>query len=103
MTLPLLVLASWVGATSTAHSQATLAVLGLASWVGAIYTARVLGARKGYYNSWLWGFFIAWLGVIIVACKKPRYEKRNRHLPGENQRWAELVRKQAEIDRQRAR
>ena len=81
----------------------TLAVLGLASWVGAIYAAHVLGARKGYYNSWLWGFFIAWLGVIIVACKKPRYEKRNNRPLGEDQRWAELVRKQAEIDRQRAR
>jgi hypothetical protein len=103
VTLVLLALANSVGATTTAHSQATLAVLGLASWVGAIYTAHVLGARKGYYSSWLWGFFLAWLGVIIVACKKPRYEKRKERALGEDRRWAELVRKQAEIDRQRAR
>ena len=103
MTLALIALANWVVATNTAHSQATLAVLGLVSWVGATYTANALGTRKGYYNSWVWGLLLAWLGVIIVARKKSRYETRKTRPAGENQRWAELVRKQAELDRQRGR
>ncbi|HEU5211761.1 MAG TPA: hypothetical protein VFU10_03250 [Gaiellaceae bacterium] len=81
----------------------TLALLALANWAGATYTAHAIGTRKGRYHSWLWGFLIGWVGVIVVASRKPRYEKRNRRPPGENQRWAELVRKQAELDRQRAR
>jgi hypothetical protein len=81
----------------------TLPLLALASWAGSTYTAHALGTRKGRYNCWLWGFLIGWIGVIVVACLKPRYEKRNKRPPGEDQRWAELVRQQAELDRQRAR
>jgi hypothetical protein len=81
----------------------TLTLLGLASWAGSTYTAHRIGTRKGRYYSWLWGLLIGWVGVIVVALRKPRYEKRHKRPPGEDQRWAELVRKQAELDRQRAR
>lgn len=81
----------------------TLPLLLLASWAGSIYTAHVLGKRRDRYNCWLWGFFLGWIGVVVVACLKPRYEKRHTRPLEEDQRWAELVRRQAELDRQRAR
>ncbi len=74
-----------------------------ASWAGSIYAAHVLGTRKGRHYCWLWGLFLGWMGVGVVAFLGPRYEKRNTRPSGEDQRWAELVRKQAELDRQRAR
>ena len=91
-----------------------LLLIALVSWVGSTYTAHALGARKGRHYCWLWGFLVGWIGVAVVAlwrpregvvraaCLSPRYEKRNKRPPGEDQRWAELVR-QAELDRQRAR
>jgi hypothetical protein len=78
----------------------TLVLLLLASWAGSTYTAHALGTRKDRYNCWLWGFLIGWIGVIVVACLKPRYEKRNKRPQGEDRRWAEPVRQQAELDRQ---
>jgi hypothetical protein len=75
----------------------------LASWAGAIYAAHALGTRKGRHSCWLWGFFLGWLGVGVVAFLGDRYEKRDMRPVGEDRRWAELVRRQAELDRQRAR
>lgn len=79
-----------------------LFLFGLVSWAGSIYAAHRIGTRKGRYNSWLWGLFLGWIGVVVVACRGPRYEKRDTRAPGEDQRWAELVRRQAELDRQRS-
>jgi len=75
----------------------------LLSWAGSIYAAHKLGTRKDRYNCWLWGFFLGWIGVVVVACLRPRYEKHNTRPLQEDQRWAELVRRQAELDRQRSR
>jgi hypothetical protein len=75
----------------------------LASWAGSIWAAQALGTRKGRHYCWLWGFFLGWIGVAVIAFLGDRYEKRDKRLPGEDQRWAELVRQQAELDRQRAR
>jgi hypothetical protein len=74
----------------------------LVSWAGSTYAAHALGTRKGRRNCWLWGFLVGWIGVVVVACLGPRYEKRNTHPRGEDQRWAELVRRQGELDRQRS-
>jgi thiol:disulfide interchange protein len=76
----------------------------LAGWAGSIWAAQTLGARKGRHSCWLWGFFLGWIGVAVVAFLGDRYEKRNaRSSLADDQQWAELVRRQAELDRQRAR
>ena len=78
-------------------------------WVIAVFyvipvvVGYAIGQSKDR-RGWLWGLLLGWIGVVVVACLKPRYEKRKtRRPPGEDQRWAELVRQQAELDRQRAR
>jgi hypothetical protein len=44
-------------------------VMSIVFWIGAIIVAHVLGSKKGRTSSWLWGFFLGWIGVIVVACQ----------------------------------
>jgi hypothetical protein len=79
--------------------------------LGVIAVFYVVPVIVGYFigepkdrKGWLWGLLLGWFGVVVVACLKPRYEKRTKSRPlGEDQRWAERVRQQSELDRQRAR
>lgn len=36
-------------------------------WFSAIFVAQSIGKSKGKNNSWLWGLFLSWVGVLIVA------------------------------------
>jgi uncharacterized protein UPF0547 len=36
-------------------------------WIAPIFVARSIGKSKGRTMSWLWGFFLGWIGVLIVA------------------------------------
>jgi hypothetical protein len=41
-------------------------------WIWPIVLANSIGRRKGRENSWLWGFILGWVGVIIVASSATR-------------------------------
>ena len=41
-------------------------------WVWPAVLANSIGLRKGKQNSWLWGFVLGWLGVLIVAASATR-------------------------------
>ena len=43
-----------------------LALIGL-FWVWPTAKAAEIGRRKNLANSWLWGFVLSWIGVIILA------------------------------------
>jgi hypothetical protein len=81
--------------------QVTLGFIAVA-YVLPIFVGYAIGESKGR-RGWLWGLLLGWIGVIVVACLKTRREKRDTRPSGEDQRWAELVRRQAELDRQRTR
>jgi hypothetical protein len=36
-------------------------------WLMPILFARFMGKRLEIRNAWLWGFFLSWLGVFILA------------------------------------
>jgi len=42
----------------------------IASWIGSTYVAFRIGRSKNRHLSLLWGFFLGWIGVIIVACQR---------------------------------
>jgi hypothetical protein len=42
-------------------------VFGLISWGAAMAVAHKLGHSRNR-TGWLWGFWLGWLGVIILAC-----------------------------------
>jgi hypothetical protein len=48
-----------------------LALIGLL-WVWPTAKAAEIGRRKGRSNSWLWGFALGWIGVIILANEPDR-------------------------------
>ena len=39
----------------------------LVAWISAIFVAQAIGSKKGHTMAWLWGFFLSWVGVLIVA------------------------------------
>jgi hypothetical protein len=78
--------------------------------LGVIAVFYVVPVIVGYFvgeskdrRGWLWGPLLGWIGLVVVACLKPRYEKGSTGSLSDDQQWAELVRRQAELDRQRAR
>jgi hypothetical protein len=50
---------------------AVIVLVGL-FWVLPAVLANSIGRRKGKQSSWLWGFMLGWLGVIIVAASATR-------------------------------
>lgn len=62
-------------------------VLGILFWdaVVSVFVGTVIGNRKGRTAAGFWmAFFLAWIGVIIVACMTPSFEaqvrrERERH------------------------
>src|SRR4051794_12284509 len=49
-----------------------LVILVLVLWVAPILVARTLGNGMGMKNAWLWGFFLGWLGVLVVLPRARR-------------------------------
>ena len=31
---------------------------------------KVINERKGYYGGFAWGFWLGWIGIIVVACRQ---------------------------------
>ena len=31
---------------------------------------KVINERKGYYGGFAWGFWLGWIGIIVVACRE---------------------------------
>ena len=42
-------------------------VLLLLLWGVPIWATANIGGRKGHPNGWVWGLFLGWIGVVIVA------------------------------------
>jgi Protein of unknown function (DUF2510) len=40
-------------------------------WIVPIFVGKRIGDRKGR-RGWIWGLFLGWIGVIIVALLSPR-------------------------------
>lgn len=38
---------------------------------GAI--TKAINENKGYYGGFAWGFWLGWIGIIVVACRQPPY------------------------------
>ena len=40
--------------------------------VGCIFGAvtKTMNENKGYYGGFWWGFFLGWIGIVVIACKK---------------------------------
>jgi hypothetical protein len=58
---------------ATAHSSGSgasvLLLLIVIFWILPIFVASRLGRKKLMTTGWAWGFFLGWLGVIIVATR----------------------------------
>ena len=37
------------------------------AWIVPIFVAQAIGKGKGHKTSWLWGLFLGWVGVLVVA------------------------------------
>jgi hypothetical protein len=46
-------------------------ILLLTLWVAPILICRWLGKYFHMHNSWLWGLFLGWLGVLVLCFKLP--------------------------------
>lgn len=58
------------GMVASAGGAALFLILVLVGvfWVAPIFAANAIGKGKGRSQTWLWGFFLGWIGVIVVAC-----------------------------------
>ena len=49
----------------------------LIAWIvnGCIFGAitKYINGKKGYFGGFAWGFWLGWIGIVIVACKDPAY------------------------------
>jgi hypothetical protein len=36
-------------------------------WIAPVVAAYMIGNRKGRTYGWVWGLFLGWIGVVIVA------------------------------------
>lgn len=34
---------------------------------------KLINENKGYYGGFAWGFWLGWIGIIVVACKPTNY------------------------------
>jgi NhaP-type Na+/H+ or K+/H+ antiporter len=72
-----------------------LLLLLLAVWPLPIYLCYRIGRRKGRKNAWLWGVFLGWIGVIVVALSGDKeLESLEREV-----KMAELQRRKAELEK----
>ena len=51
--------------------------IGVACIFGAI--TKGINESKGYYGGFAWGFWLGWIGIIVVACRQP-----NQYVPKES-------------------
>ena len=45
--------------------------IGISCIFGAI--TKAINENKGYYGGFAWGFWLGWIGIIVVACRQPAY------------------------------
>jgi Uncharacterised protein family UPF0547 len=48
-----------------------LLVLVVVLWVVPILICNSFGKKLGFNHAWMWGFFLGWIGVFIIAIKYP--------------------------------
>ena len=44
--------------------------------VGCLFgmLTKHINESKGHYGGFAWGFWLSWIGVVVVACKEPAYQ-----------------------------
>lgn len=34
---------------------------------------KYINEKNGYYGGFAWGFWLGWIGIVVVACRRPAY------------------------------